>query len=157
MRKRIWMIIAVFFVSGVVAFSVQSRDPCNTHRLHINDQAVSVFASPEEALSAMAGEPLLQDVNPLSLSCEGGRPDHKLQLYIRMASEKDGAIIVSPYAAFYNFSSAKSKASFAMNDIVSLDEGSNWDLVLFELITYEKTAAAVSAISQYAVFRWPDR
>lgn len=157
MRKRLWVIMAVVLLLGIVAFSVQSRNPCNAHRLYINDQPVSMFSSPGEALSAMAGEPLLQDVNPLSLSCEGGRPDHKLQLYIRMASEKDGAIIVSPYAAFYNFSSAKSKASFAMNDIVSLDEGSNWDIVLFELITYEKTAAAVSAISQYAVFRWPDR
>lgn len=157
MRKRIWMIIAVFFVSGVVAFSVQSRDPCNTHHLYINDQAVSVFASPEEALSSMRDEPLLPDVNRLRLSCEGGRPEHDIQLYLRLAQENDEEIITSPCATFYNFSSAKSKASFAMNDIVSLDEGSNWDLVLFELITYEKTAAAVSAISQYAVFRWPDR
>ena len=101
----------------------------------------------------MTDEPLLRDMNQLSLSCEGGRPDHKLQLYIRLAQEKDGALIVSPYATFYNFSSVKNKASFAMNDIVSLDEESNYDLVLFELITYETTAAATKAASQYAVFR----
>ena len=71
MRKRIWMIIVVFLVSGAVAFSVQSRDPCNTHRLHVNGQPVSVFASPEEALSSMRDEPLLPDVNQLRLSCEG--------------------------------------------------------------------------------------
>lgn len=157
MRKRIWMIIAVFFVSGIVSFSVQSGHHCNTHRLQVNDQPILMYETPEEALSSMTESPLLPEVNRLRLSCEGGRPEHDIQLYLRLAQENDEEIITSPCATFYNFSSAKSKASFAMNDIVSLDEGSNWDLVLFELITYEKTAAAVSAISQYAVFRWPDR
>lgn len=150
MRKRIWMIIAVFFVSGVVAFSVQSRDPCNTHRLYINDQPVSVFASPEEALSSMRDEPLLPDVNRLRLSCEGGRPEHDIQLYLRLAQENDGEIITSPCATFYNFSPMQNEAAFAMNDVLDLDEASNYDLVLFELITYKKATAPTY---QYAVFR----
>lgn len=150
MRKRIWMIIAVFLVSGVAAFSVQSRDPCNTHRLHVNGQPVSVFASPEEALSSMRDEPLLPDVNRLRLSCEGGRPEHDIQLYLRPAQENNGEIITSPCATFYNFSPMQNEAAFAMNDVLNLDEASNYDLVLFELITYKKTAAPTY---QYAVFR----
>lgn len=157
MRKHLWVILAVVLLLGIVVFPVQSKKPCNTHRLQVNDQSVFLFSSPEEALSAMTDEPLLRDMNRLSLSCEGGRPDHKLQLYIRMAQEKDGALVISPYATFYNFSSAENKAEFAMNDIVSLDEESNYDLVLFERITYEKTAAATKAASQYALFRWIDR
>lgn len=157
MRKRLWVILAVVLLLGIVAFSMLRRDPCNIHRLQVNGQPVSMASSPEKALSAMTDEPLLRDMNQLNLSCEGGRPDHKLQLYIRLAQEKDGALIVSPYATFYNFSSVKNKASFAMNDIVSLDEELNYDLVLFELITYETTAAATKAASQYAVFRWIDR
>lgn len=154
MRKRQWAIMAVVLLLGIVVFSVQSRNPCNTHRLQVNGQAVSLYSSPEEALSAMTDEPLLRDMNRLSLSCEGGRPKHEIQLYIRMAQEKDGALIISPYATFYNFSSAENKAEFAMNDVLSLDENSNYDFVLLERITYEKTAAAVRAASQYAVFRW---
>ena len=157
MRKRLWVILAVVLLLGIVAFSMLRRDPCNIHRLQVNGQPVSMASSPEKALSAMTDEPLLRDMNQLSLSCEGGRPDHKLQLYIRMAQEKDGVLIISPYATFYNFSSAENKAEFATNDIVSLDEESNYDLVLFERITYEKTAAATKAASQYAVFRWIDR
>ena len=156
MRKRLWVILAVVLLLGIVVFSVQSRNPCNTHRLQVNDQPVSMASSPEEALSAMTDEPLLRDMNRLSLSCGGGRPDHDIQLYIRMAQEKDGALVISPYATFYNFSSAENKAEFTMNDIVSLDEESNYDLVLFERITYEKTAAATKAASQYALFRWID-
>ena len=153
MRKRLWVILAVVLLLGIVAFSMLRRDPCNIHRLQVNGQPVSMASSPEEALSAMSDEPLLRDMNRLSLSCEGGRPDHDIQLYIRMAQEKDGALVSSPYATFYNFSSAENKAKFAMTDIVSLDEESNYDLVLFELITYETTAAATKAASQYAVFR----
>ena len=41
-----------------------------------------------------------------------------------------------------------------MDDIVSLDKESNYDFLLFELITYEKAAAATRAASRYAVFRW---
>lgn len=119
MRKRLWVIPAVVLLLGIVAFSMLRRDPCNIHRLQVNGQPVSMASSPEKALSAMTDEPLLRDMNQLSLSCEGGRPDHKLQLYIRLAQEKDGALIVSPYATFYNFSSVKNKASFAMNDIKS--------------------------------------
>jgi len=37
-----------------------------------------------------------------------------------------------------------------MNDVLDLDEASNYDLVLFELITYKKAAAPKY---QYAVFR----
>lgn len=150
MRKRIWMIIAVFLVLGVVAFSVQSRNPCNTHCLHVNDQPVSVFASPEEALSSMRDEPLLPDVNQLRLSCGGGQPVHDIQLYLRPAQENNGEIITSPCATFYNFSPTQNEAAFAMNDVLNLDEASNYDLVLFELITYKKAAAPTY---QYAVFR----
>ena len=156
MRKRLWVIIAVFLFLGIVAFSVPNRDPCNAHRLYVNDQPVSLFASPEEAFASMADGPLLQEVNQLSLSCEGGRPEHDIQLYIRMAEEKDGTVIISPYATLYNFSSTNNKAEFSMNDVLDLDEKSDYDLVLFERITYEKTAAATKATSQYAVFRWID-
>ena len=153
MRKRLWVILAAILLLGIVAFSLQSRNQCNAHRLYVNDQRISMFASPEEALSSMTDSPLLPDVNQLSLSCEGGRSEHDIQLYIRMAEEKDGTITISPYATLYNFSSTNNKAEFAMNDIVSLDEESNYDLVLFELLTYEKAAAATKAASQYAVFR----
>ena len=152
MRRRLWAVMAAVLLLGIVVFSVLSRDPCNTHRLQVNDQPVFLFSSPEEALSAMTDKPLLRDMNQLCLSCEGGRPEHEIQLYIRMAQEKDGALVISPYATFYNFFPAENKTEFAMNDIVSLDEESNYDLVLFERITYEKTAAATKAASQYAVF-----
>ena len=113
-----------------------------------------MYETPEEALASVTDSPLRQGVNQVSLSCEGGRPEHDIQLYIRMAEENDGTITASPYATFYNFSSANNKAQFAMNDVLSLDENSNYDLVLLERITYEKTAAATKATSQYAVFRW---
>ena len=109
MRKRLWVILAVVLLLGIVAFSMLRRDPCNIHRLQVNGQPVSMASSPEKALSAMTDEPLLRDMNQLSLSCEGGRPDHKLQLYIRMAQEKDGVLIISPYATFYNFFQSKTK------------------------------------------------
>lgn len=102
----------------------------------------------------MTESPLLPEANRLSLSCEGGRPEHDIQLYLRLATENDGAIRTSPYATLYNFSPTQNEAAFAMNDVLDLDEGSNCDLVLLELITYEKTGAATKGASQYAVFRW---
>lgn len=153
MRKRIWAILAVLLVLGAAAFSLQSRNPCNTHRLQVNDRPILLYETPEEALSSMSESPLLPDVNQLSLTCEGGRPEHDIQLYLRLAMENDGTILTSPYATLYNFSPTQNEAAFVINDILELDEKSNHELVLFELITYEKTAAATAAASQYAVFR----
>ena len=150
MRKRIWVMLAFFLVLGIVSFSVQSGPHCNTHRLQVNDQPILMYETPEEALSSMRDEPLLPDVNQLRLSCEGGQPVHDIQLYLRPAQENDGEIITSPCATFYNFSPTQNEAAFAMNDVLDLDEASNYDLVLFELITYKKTAAPTY---QYAVFR----
>lgn len=96
MRKRLWVILAVVLLLDIVAFSMLRRDPCNIHRLQVNGQPVSLFSSPEEALSAMTDEPLLRDMNQLSLSCEGGRPEHDIQLYLRLAKENDGTILTSP-------------------------------------------------------------
>lgn len=123
---------------------------CNTHRLQVNDQPILMYETPEEALSSMTESPLLPEVNRLSLSCKGGRPEHDIQLYLRLAKENDGTILTSPYATLYNFSPTQDEAAFAMNDVLDLDEASNYDLVLFELITYKKAAAPKY---QYAVFR----
>ena len=150
MRKRIWVMLAFFLVLGIVSFSVQSGPHCNTHRLQVNDQPTLMYETPEEALSSMTESPLLPEVNRLSLSCKGGRPEHDIQLYLRLAKENDGTILTSPYATLYNFSPTQDEAAFAMNDVLDLDEASNYDLVLFELITYKKAAAPTY---QYAVFR----
>lgn len=136
-----------FLVLGIVSFSVQSGPHCNTHRLQVNDL---MYETPEEALSSMTESPLLPEVNRLSLSCKGGRPEYDIQLYLRLAKENDGTILTSPYATLYNFSPTQDEAAFAMNDVLDLDEASNYDLVLFELITYKKAAAPTY---QYAVFR----
>lgn len=139
MRKRIWVMLAFFLVLGIVSFSVQSGPHCNTHRLQVNDQPILMYETPEEALSSMTESPLLPEVNRLSLSCKGGRPEHDIQLYLRLAKENDGTILTSPYATLYNFSPTQDEAAFAMNDVLDLDEASNYDLVLFELITYKKS------------------
>ena len=113
-------------------------------------RSTDTHETPEEALSSMTESPLLPEVNRLSLSCKGGRPEHDIQLYLRLAKENDGTILTSPYATLYNFSPTQDEAAFAMNDVLDLDEASNYDLVLFELITYKKAAAPTY---QYAVFR----
>ena len=114
MRKRIWVMLAFFLVLGIVSFSAQSGPHCNTHRLQVNDQPILMYETPEEALSFMTESPLLSEVNRLSLSCKGGRPEHDIQLYLRLAKENDGTILTSPYATLYNFSPTQDEAAFAM-------------------------------------------
>lgn len=151
-KKRIWGILAAALFLAIVVFSVQGKNSCNAHRLYVNDQPIFTFESPEAALSSMTVNPLLSEENWLSLSCEGGRPAHDIQLYIRLAREKDGMIAMSPNATLCNFSPTQDEAAFTMNDILRLDEDPDYDLVLFELVNYEKTPPAY----QYAVFRWID-
>ena len=151
-KKRIWGILAAALFLAIVVFSVQGKNSCNAHRLYVNDQPIFTFESPEAALSSMTVNPLLSEENWLSLSCEGGRPEHDIQLYIRLAREKDGTIAMSPNATLCNFSPTQDEAAFTMNDILRLDEDPNYDLVLFELVNYKKTPPAY----QYAVFRWID-
>lgn len=103
------VMLAFFLVLGIVSFSVQSGPHCNTHRLQVNDQPILMYETPEEALSSMTESPLLPEVNRLSLSCKGGRPEHDIQLYLRLAKENDGTILTSPYATLYNFSQPKTK------------------------------------------------
>lgn len=152
--RKLWIFLTFTLAAGLaIAFFLFST-PCRTHTLSVNKQTISMFESSLEALSAMDNLSVLKNENQLTLSCKGGFPTHNIQLYVRLACEKDGVLYSSPNATIYNFSSFKNEASFLLRDILGLDDSLSYTLIQYELIYYDNAKAPTF---QYAFSRLPQK